>query len=1182
MIRNFVGILIRRKYCSYASADMVKVLNVAEKNDAAKTIANVISRGSAKKREGFSKFNKIYEFNYNILNKNCLMMMTSVSGHLLEMDFVGQYNKWYSCSPLSLFDLPIEKKCPDKFADIKRTLEREVRQSQYLIIWTDCDREGENIGHEVIQVCKAVNPNIPVYRARFSEITPQAVARACSNLVPPDQRTSDAVDVRQELDLRIGAAFTRFQTMRLQKIFPEALADKLISYGSCQFPTLGFVVERYKQVQAFIPEPFWKIKVTHMFDEETKCEFSWKRNRLFDHNACLILYEQCVENPQATVMEVKCKPKSKWRPTPLDTVEMEKLASRKLRLSAKETMRIAENLYTKGFISYPRTETNIFPKDLDLAALVQEQSRDPNWGGFASGILQDRPNPRNGNKSDQAHPPIHPIKYTATLQGNDARLYEFIVRHFLATCSKDAQGQETTVTINIADEMFTAQGLMIIARNYLDVYPYDRWNAKTIPVYQEGDSFQPNSIDMLFSETSPPPLLTEADLIALMEKHGIGTDATHAEHIETIKTRMYIGVNNDGRFVPGQLGMGLVEGYDAMGYEMSKPHLRSELEADLKRICEGKKDKNVVLTQQVAKYRDVFKVACEQALKIDQALSQYLGEAKEIPVGEELERLSVVPVKKCSNCGLEMTLKTKKSGGFYIGCQGYPSCRSAIWFPDFVLDASVSDVKCETCQAHLVNFKFKMGSVPPMLPLEYAGCVAGCDELLAESLQINHSAPPSSQRPTQQMMGGHVRQESQRVPLVTVQPFNRQTDNQESAGQEVVCNCGTSALLLTVKKDGPNQGRQFYKCGGSVCNFFLWADESQNNTLNNSRGPPVGGGGVNSRGPSGGGGGVRGGGGDRFQNPGPEVTCNCGGPARLLRVTKEGPNKDREFYSCSLPRGQGCDFFQWADATDENGDRSFRGGGGGGQQGITNNGNQEVMCNCGTQAKLLTVNKEGPNKGRTFYACANPRDQSCNFFQWGDVTNDENRGGNLSGGGGDQGTHSGGDSDVMCNCGNPAKMLTVNKEGPNKGRTFYACANPREQSCNFFQWADVTNDENSGGQFGGGGGGGGSRYQGTQSGGDSDVMCNCGNPAKMLMVNKEGPNKGRTFYACANPRDQSCKFFQWADESSSGGNTNTGVSKKRTLSMLDSSGVTPTKKRAARKCGLCGEEGHTKRTCPHK
>lgn len=84
-------------------------------------------------------------------------------------------------------------------------------------------------------------------------------------------------------------------------------------------------------------------------------------------------------------------------------------------------------------------------------------------------------------------------------------------------------------------------------------------------------------------ETSPPQLLSEADLIALMEKHGIGTDATHAEHIETIKSRMYAGVQDDGRFLPRSLGMGLVQGYDAMGIALSKPNLRAELEADLKR-----------------------------------------------------------------------------------------------------------------------------------------------------------------------------------------------------------------------------------------------------------------------------------------------------------------------------------------------------------------------------------------------------------------------------------------------------------------------------------------------------------------------------------------------------------------------------------------------------------------------
>jgi len=118
----------------------------------------------------------------------------------------------------------------------------------------------------------------------------------------------------------------------------------------------------------------------------------------------------------------------------------------------------------------------------------------------------------------------------------------------------------------------------------LEVYPYDRWSDKELPDYHVGQTFRPTKIEMVESQTSPPALLTEADLIALMEKHGIGTDATHAEHIETVKKRMYVGVQANGTFVPGQLGMGLVEGYDAMGFAMSKPHLRSELEADLKRL----------------------------------------------------------------------------------------------------------------------------------------------------------------------------------------------------------------------------------------------------------------------------------------------------------------------------------------------------------------------------------------------------------------------------------------------------------------------------------------------------------------------------------------------------------------------------------------------------------------------
>jgi DNA topoisomerase-3 len=138
-------------------------------------------------------------------------------------------------------------------------LQEQARLCDILVIWTDCDREGEGIGFEVIDVCTAINPRLNVYRAKFSELTPTAITRAWRNLERPNKNLSNAVDVRSELDLRIGAAFTRFQTIRLQKRFPT-LADKLISYGSCQFPTLGFVVERYKAIQNFVVEEFWKIE----------------------------------------------------------------------------------------------------------------------------------------------------------------------------------------------------------------------------------------------------------------------------------------------------------------------------------------------------------------------------------------------------------------------------------------------------------------------------------------------------------------------------------------------------------------------------------------------------------------------------------------------------------------------------------------------------------------------------------------------------------------------------------------------------------------------------------------------------------------------------------------------------------------------------------------------------------
>jgi DNA topoisomerase-3 len=158
-------------------------------------------------------------------------------------------------------------------------------------------------------------------------------------------------------------------------------------------------------------------------------------------------------------------------------------------------MQKAELLYNQGFISYPRTETNKYTfTDDELKSLANEHVNDNRYGDFAQQVVNGPMygRPRAGNSDDKAHPPIHPIK---ALPGNmdpkEAQLFEVITRHFLASISKDAVGHETAITINIAGEEFTSKGLMISEENYLEVYIYEKWTDKNIPVFEEGERFRP-------------------------------------------------------------------------------------------------------------------------------------------------------------------------------------------------------------------------------------------------------------------------------------------------------------------------------------------------------------------------------------------------------------------------------------------------------------------------------------------------------------------------------------------------------------------------------------------------------------------------------------------------------------------------------------------------------------------
>lgn len=206
--------------------------------------------------------------------------MTALLGHLMEIEFTPEFKRWDNSTTKHLFNAQVIKKVKNDMTKLEENIKRLARYSAMLVIWTDCDRyrtltsEGENIGAEVVEICRQANPSIIVKRARFSVIQQREIRQAWHNLGELDMKQAEAVDARSELDLRIGAAFTRFQTVNLKHRFFDLQDQKVLSYGTCQFPTLGFVVDRYNRVKEFVQEAFYKIDAT-ISKDGINTKFSW-------------------------------------------------------------------------------------------------------------------------------------------------------------------------------------------------------------------------------------------------------------------------------------------------------------------------------------------------------------------------------------------------------------------------------------------------------------------------------------------------------------------------------------------------------------------------------------------------------------------------------------------------------------------------------------------------------------------------------------------------------------------------------------------------------------------------------------------------------------------------------------------------------------------------------------------
>ncbi|KCV73336.1 hypothetical protein H696_00875 [Fonticula alba] len=616
----------------------MRVLHVAEKPSVAKQLAGILAHatGGYQTRTGPSQFNSNMDFVYDFEGRPGVdMTMTSVLGHITELSFPDEARSWRHFHPADLFYLKVENRISDddKTRRVCRNLEAEARGVQALVIWTDCDREGEYIGAQVAEVCRRVNPSLRVLRAHFSSIIPRDIHAAMRQLRSLDRRLADAVETRTELDLRIGAAFTRLQSITLQSRFPTAISG-VVSYGPCQFPTLGFVVDRQVRISHFVAEPFWKMALLHTAPGDgagsqslappVTTAFRWRRGHLFDLGLVEALFfralGQSAGGREARVCSVNERPVNRLRPLPLTTVEMQKVASSRLRIPSKELMDVAERLYNMGYISYPRTETDQFEQGFDLRGLAERLGQaDPagdrsTIGGYARWLLA--PNggggitwPRAGRNNDHAHPPIHPTRPPGSeFSERERRVYELVTRRFLACVSQNAVASQTTVTLSVGEETFTASGLQVRERHWLDVYyPYVTWTDRAIGHYEPGTVLEPDTFCLESGQTTPPNNLTEAELIALMDANGIGTDATIHEHIQKVLQREYVIRRKPGdQLAPSNLGLALVDAYHSLGYLLAKPHMRAKTERDMKAICEGRDTKADVIAREIRLYRAIF------------------------------------------------------------------------------------------------------------------------------------------------------------------------------------------------------------------------------------------------------------------------------------------------------------------------------------------------------------------------------------------------------------------------------------------------------------------------------------------------------------------------------------------------------------------------------------------------
>ncbi|BBM98000.1 DNA topoisomerase III [Marchantia polymorpha subsp. ruderalis] len=695
------------------------VLMVAEKPSIALSIATILSSRQMNTRRSFLE---VHEFDGNFRGSNVRYKVTSVIGHVLSIDFPPKYQNWDTTNPFDLFDAPTIKSEANPKAHVSKHLQQEGRSCDYLVLWLDCDREGENICFEVMDIVVPVMRRTvrqQVFRARFSAISESDIRTAMSSLVEPNRNEALAVDARQEVDLKVGVAFTRFQTRFFQGKYGN-LDSSVISYGPCQTPTLGFCVDRHIRITTFTPEPFWVVR-PHGSKSGQQLMFEWDRGRVFDREVGVMFQKMVIDAGSLKVTAVSKKEERKVRPNGLNTVDMLKVASSALNMGPHHAMQIAERLYTQGYISYPRTESTSYPSSFDVRGALALQRNHPIWGDYAQSLIASGSYVPKAGVDAGDHPPITPMRCAteAELGGDAWRLYEYVTRHFLGSVSPDCKFMRTKVLLSAGGEKFSIAGRNVISPGFTSCMPWLAVSDENLPTFTVGESVKCGEIELHQGRTSPPDYLTESELISLMEKNGIGTDASIPVHINNICERNYAQVQSGRRVVPTALGITLIRGYQYIDVDLCLPDIRRFIEQQITLIAKGDADHAAVVQHSLQEFATKFKYFVSEIARMDA-----LFEAQFSPLADSGRSLS-----KCGKCARYMKYISMRPSRLYCS-----ACEEVYSLPQNGQIKLYKELTCPLDNFELVLFSLAGpdGKSYPLCPycynhppFEVAGKVSG-------------------------------------------------------------------------------------------------------------------------------------------------------------------------------------------------------------------------------------------------------------------------------------------------------------------------------------------------------------------------------------------------------------------------------------------------------------------------